>query len=187
MGNLISDENRKYSFTEYMAMEQHSKEHHDFYFGEIFGMSGSTKNHNNIIANLAVTIKANKKSSGGIFIKGMKLEIVKDQFYVYPDLIYTSDDDLRSDEMYVKRPSIIFEIFSEANSLYVRQEKLKYYREIPSLQYYVLVDQKEIRIEVYSNIDDKEIWKYQTFETINEIIEFERLEFSLPGLQYMIV
>lgn len=186
MENLIFDQDKKYTFADYMAMEEHSEERHDFYFGEVFGMSGSTKNHNNIIVNLAVALKANKKSGEGIFIKGMKLEIVKDQFYVYPDLIYTCDDDLRSDGLYVKSPFIIFEIFSEANSLYVRQEKLKYYRGIPSLQYYVLVAQKEIRVEVYSRIDDDtraedtHIWKYQAFENINKIIEFDRLGFSLP-------
>jgi hypothetical protein len=35
-------------------------------------------------------------------------------------------------------------------------------------------------IEVYSRISNAQIWKYQTFETINEIIEFEDLDFVLP-------
>ncbi|MBC7510476.1 MAG: hypothetical protein H7320_17265 [Ferruginibacter sp.] len=43
-----------------------------------------------------------------------------------------------------------------------------------------MVAQKEIRVEVYSRIDDTEIWKYQTFEMLNEVIEFDRLDLTLP-------
>jgi hypothetical protein len=35
-------------------------------------------------------------------------------------------------------------------------------------------------VEVYSRIDSTEIWKYQTFESVNETIEFDRLGFTLP-------
>ena len=35
-------------------------------------------------------------------------------------------------------------------------------------------------VEVYSRIENTQIWKYQTFETIQGIIEFERLGFELP-------
>ena len=58
--------------------------------------------------------------------------------------------------------------------------KLKYYKKIESLNYYVLVAQKEIMVEVYSRINDSQIWQYQTFENLNETIEFERLGFVLP-------
>ncbi len=32
---------RKYTFTEYMAMEELSTERHDFYYGKIFAMAGA--------------------------------------------------------------------------------------------------------------------------------------------------
>ena len=64
--------------------------------------------------------------------------------------------------------------------MYDKEVKLKYYKRIESLNYYVLVSQKEVGVEVYSRIDNSQIWKYQTFETINEIIEFDRLGFTLP-------
>ena len=36
---------------------------------------------------------------------------------------------------------------------YDKEVKLKYYKRIKSLNYYVLVAQKEVRVEVYSRID----------------------------------
>ena len=180
MNYPISKGDKKYSFAEYMAMEEHSEERHDYYYGEMFAMTGSTKNHNNIIVNLTVAIKTNKKPGCDVFIDGMKLEIEENQFYVYPNLIYTCNDNLKGSDLYVTSPSIIFKILSESTELYDKNVKLKYYKRIKSLNYYVLVAQKEIRVEVYSHIDDTEIWKYQTFEMLNEVIEFDRLDLTLP-------
>ncbi len=180
MSSAIPKGDRKYSFAEYMAMEETSVEKHDFYHGEIFAMAGSTKNHNNIILNIGVSLRTNKKTGCDVFIDGMKLEIEENEFYVYPDLIYTCDADLKGNDLFVKKPSIIFEVISDSTALYDKEVKLKYYKKIESLNYYVLVAQKEIMVEVYSRINDSQIWQYQTFENLNETIEFERLGFVLP-------
>lgn len=180
MSYSIPKGGRKYTFTEYMAMEEISAEKHDFYHGEIFAMSGGTTNHNSIIVNLAVALKANKKAGCNVFIDGMKLEIEKDEFYVYPDLIYTCDEELRGDDLFVKKPSLIFEVLSDSTALYDKEVKLKYYKRLTSLKYFVLISQKEIMVEVYSRIEDSQIWKYQTFETLQGTIEFDRLGFELP-------
>jgi Uma2 family endonuclease len=180
MSYSIPKGDRKYTFAEYMAMEETSVEKHDFYHGEIFAMSGGTTNHNSIIVNLAVALKANKKAGCNVFIDGMKLEIEKDEFYVYPDLIYTCNEELRGDDLFVKKPSLIFEVLSDSTALYDKEVKLKYYKRLASLKYFVLISQKEIMVEVYSRIEDSQIWKYQTFETLEGTIEFDRLGFELP-------
>lgn len=180
MSSAIPKGDRKYSFAEYMAMEETSVEKHDFYNGEVFAMAGGTKNHNNIIVNLTVSLKARKKDGCDVFIDGMKLEIEKNGFYVYPDVIYTCNDDLKGDDSFVKNPSVIFEVVSDSTALYDKEVKLKYYKRIDSLNYYVLVAQKEVMVEVYSRINDSQIWQYQTFENLNETIEFERLGFVMP-------
>lgn len=179
MNTLSVKSDKKYSFNEYMTLEETSKERHDFYHGELYAMAGGTANHNSIIINVAVALKTNKKPGCNFFIDGMKLEIEKDEFYVYPDLIYTCNDNLLGTDSFVKKPSIIFEVLSESTALYDKQVKLKYYKKIESLHYYVLVSQSEIMVEVYARIDNSQIWKYQTFETLDEIIEFERLGFSV--------
>ena len=117
MSYSIPKGDRKYTFAEYMAMEETSAGKHDFYHGEIFAMSGGTTNHNSMIVNLAVALKANKKKGCTVFIDGMKLEIEKDEFYVYPDLIYTCDEDIRGDDIIVKNPSLIFEVLSSLHQV----------------------------------------------------------------------
>jgi Uma2 family endonuclease len=179
MSYSIPKGERKYSFAEYMAMEEKSVEKHDFYYGEVYAMAGGTKRHNSIIINIAAALKGGKKDGCDVYIDGMKLEIESEQFYVYPDVIYTCNENTKDDAEFVKKPSIIFEVLSDSTALYDKEVKLKYYKRIQSLQYYVLVSQKEMLIEVYSRINDTQIWKYQTFENKDEIIEFDRLSFSL--------
>ncbi len=179
MNTSVSSDNKKYTFAEYMAMEEKSAERHNYYHGELFAMAGGTTNHNSIIVNLTVSLKAIKKSDCFVFIDGMKLEIQKDEFYVYPDLIYTCEDELKGDDLFVKSPAIIVEVISESTALYDKEVKLKYYKRIESLNYYVLVSQKEVMVELYARIDDTQIWKYQTFENMDEVIEFDRLGFTV--------
>jgi len=160
-------------------MEAKSTERHDFYHGELYAMSGGSKTHNNIILNMGIFFKANKKSGCDVFIDGMKLEIEKNEFYVYPDLMYTCADNIKGGELFIKSPAIIFEVLSESTALYDKQVKLKYYKRIESLNYYVLISQNEISVEVYSRIDNSQIWQYQTFESMEETILFERLGLEL--------
>jgi Uma2 family endonuclease len=179
MEELIQD-SKKYSFAEYLALEETSIERHDYYHGEIFAMAGGSKAHNKIILNIAISLKETKKSGCDIFIDGMKLELEKEAFYVYPDLMYTCDDNVEDQALFVKSPSIIFEVLSESTALYDREVKLKYYKKIKQLQYYVLVSQKDIFVEVYSRIEDSQIWQYQTYEDLQDIIVFKNIELQLP-------
>ncbi|MEO7766710.1 MAG: hypothetical protein ABIS01_04760 [Ferruginibacter sp.] len=61
MNTLTPGKKTKYNFAEYMAMEENSVERHDFYYGELFDMTGGTKNHNNIILNIGVSLKTSKR------------------------------------------------------------------------------------------------------------------------------
>ena len=39
MNHLVSKGDKKYTFAEYMAMEETSVERHDFYHGELYGIA----------------------------------------------------------------------------------------------------------------------------------------------------
>jgi Uma2 family endonuclease len=181
MSSAIPKGDRKYTFAEYMALEETSVERHDFYHGEIFAMAGATANHHQIAQNINTAL-INRFKPDGCFIslEGVRLELTEENFYLYPDLFVTCDERDKKNNLFKNFPSIIFEVLSDSTALYDKEVKLKYYKKIESLNYYVLVAQKEIMVEVYSRINDSQIWQYQTFENLTETIEFERLGFVLP-------
>ncbi len=181
MSSAIPKGDRKYSFAEYLTMEEASIERHDFYHGEVFAMAGATANHHQIAQNVnAALINRFKPDGCFISLEGVRLELTEESFYLYPDVFLTCDERDKKNNLFKNFPSIIFEVLSDSTALYDKEVKLKYYKKIETLNYYVLVAQKEIMVEVYSRINDSQIWQYQTFETLTETIEFNRLGFVLP-------
>ncbi len=83
---------------------------------------------------------------------------------------------MKPGDLYIQHPSIIFEVLADLTALDNKEVRLKYCKKIESLQYYVLVSQKEIMVEVYNRIYNTQIWKYQPFE----IIVFDKFSFTLP-------
>ncbi len=179
--STIPKGNKQYTFAEYMAMEESSLERNDFYYGEIFAMAGATANHHQLAQNVNVAL-INRFKADGCFVslEGVRLELVEENFYLYPDVFLTCDERDKKNNIFKNYPSIIFEVLSDSTALYDKEVKLKYYKKIETLNYYVLVAQKEIMVEVYSRINDSQIWQYQTFENLDETITFDRLGFTLP-------
>ena len=176
----IPKEVSRFTFAEYMQMEEASVERNDFYHGEIFAMAGATVRHHQICQNVNVSfVNAFKPKGCFVSLEGVRLELENEDFYVYPDIFLSCDEKDKGNNLYKKHPSIIFEVLSESTALYDKQVKLKYYKRIESLHYYVLIAQNEIMVEVYSRIGDTQIWQYQTYETMEETIQFPRLNFEL--------
>ncbi len=176
----IPKEVARFTFAEYMSLEENSIERNDFYHGEIFAMAGATVRHHQICQNINVPfVNAFKPKGCFVSLEGVRLELENEDFYVYPDIFLSCDERDKENNLYKKYPSIIFEVLSESTALYDKQVKLKYYKRIESLNYYVLIAQNEIMVEVYSRIGDTQIWQYQTYETMEETIQFPRLDFEL--------
>ena len=74
---------------------------------------------------------------------------------------------------FIQQPTVIVEVLSPGTANYDRTKKLKYYRQIPSLQEYVLVDSEEIVVEVYRRGEGK-MWLYYEYEA-GEAISLESI------------
>ncbi|MGB3513452.1 MAG: Uma2 family endonuclease, partial [Microcoleaceae cyanobacterium] len=73
-------------------------------------------------------------------------------------------------------PKVIVEVLSPSTEKYDRGDKLKYYRQFPSLQEYVLVDSESISVEIYQRGEGK-VWHYCGY-TEGESITLESIEFT---------
>ncbi|HEY9813537.1 MAG TPA: Uma2 family endonuclease, partial [Candidatus Sericytochromatia bacterium] len=61
---------------------------------------------------------------------------------------------------------------------YDRNKKLKYSRQIPSLQEYVLVDSEEVSVDVYQRGEGK-MWHYYAY-TEGDAIALKSIDFECP-------
>jgi len=179
MQNTERQKITNYSFKEYLNLEQETQERFQFYRGEVFAMAGETKRHNRISGNLFKLIDdAIEGKNCDVYLGDVKLEFEKHNYYVYPDVLLTCNaEDLKDDrESLIRNPLLVLEVLSESTMSYDINEKKQQYFKIKSLQYYLIISQEQILVELYEC--QERSWKYQSFQDLTDIIQLEKLNIS---------
>ncbi len=167
----------KISQQDYLEGEKISQIKHEYLDGEVYEMAGTSIRHNRIIRNLLSRL--NEKLGGSdceTFFVDIKVYVKKLNRYYYPDLLVVCGE-INQDEHFTNRPLIIIEILSPSTALTDRREKMFAYKEIESLEEYVLIEQNKIYAEIYRRRDDG-LWSWIEFDE-NEEIEFDSIGFKM--------
>ncbi len=142
-------ESFKMSELEYLQGELVSQVKHELIDGEAFAMAGASSDHNRISISFTLALSNELKGkSCEPFMADMKIGIASN-FY-YPDVMVVCEEH-KDDTEYVKyAPKLIVEVLSKSTRLMDHSIKLKNYIKIPSLEYYVIVEQDYCEISVLS-------------------------------------
>lgn len=144
-----SEQKRKITIEEYLAIEENSKVRHEFVDGQIFAMTGASNAHTVIALNIASALKTKLRGSGcTTFILDTKVHIEKRNSFYYPDVVVDCGR-FAPDGAHADNPSLIFEVLSSSTAATDRREKRMAYQTIETLQAYVIVHQTKRRLEVY--------------------------------------
>ena len=168
---------QKMTAEEYLEWESQQELRHEYVDGEILAMTGGTIPHNEIALNFYTALRLHLRQRGcRANVSDVKVQANQNSRYFYPDLVVTCEpEDLKSRD-FIHHPKVIVEVLSPGTASYDRGEKFKYYRQMPSLQEYVLVDSESISVEVYHRGEGK-MWLYYAYTNGDEIalesIEFE--------------
>jgi Uma2 family endonuclease len=142
---------------EYLAMERASPDKHEFFGGEVFAMAGSTPAHSLITANVLSELRAGlRRGTCRVYTSDMKVHVPPTGLFAYPDAIVVCGRlefvDAREDVL--TNPKVLVEVLSDSTEKYDRGEKFASYREIRSLEDYLLVSQHEARVEHFARQPD---------------------------------
>ena len=133
------------SLVEFLRFENGRPERHEFVAGEVFGMSGGTLRHSQIIQNISFVFMT--RTRGGpcsVHSNVVKIQVGDDRIY-YPDVLLCAR--LPGDTLVVHEPSVIVEVTSPSTLRADRGDKLDGYRRLTSLQTYLIVDQRRRRVD----------------------------------------
>ena len=143
---------RRATLKEYLAGEESSAERHEFLRGEVYAMAGGTPEH----AALAMAIgRALGNALDGrpcrVFSADARIRVQATGLVTYPDVTVVCGvlETDAEDRHAIINPVVLVEILSDTTEAYDRGEKAAHYRHVASLQEYVLVSQREQRVEVY--------------------------------------
>lgn len=168
---------QKMTAEEYLEWESQQELRHEYVDGEILAMTGGSIPHNDIALSFYRALYPHLRQRGcRVNVSDVKVQANQNSRYFYPDLVVTCDpEDLKSRD-FIQHPKVIIEVLSPGTANYDRTKKLKYYRQIPSLQEYVLVDSEEIAVEVYQRGEGK-MWHYYEY-SVGDAIALQSIEFE---------
>jgi Uma2 family endonuclease len=133
-----------YTPAEYLELEEKAEFRSEYRDGEIVPMAGGTTNHNEISLNVATNLRFSLKGQDyRVYMSDVRLWIPPNRQYTYPDVMLIQGEPtyLENTTATVTNPRLVVEVLSKSTGNYDRSEKFDYYRSIPTLQEYILIDQ----------------------------------------------
>ena len=165
---------------EYIALERKATLKSEYLSGEIFAISGASDTHNLITINMATALY-NQLSDRGcrIYASDMRVGISAGVSYFYPDIAVTCDKPRFEDDVFdtLINPQVIIEVLSDSTAGYDRGEKFIRYRQLESLQEYILISQDQVLVEHY--LRQGERWVLSEFSALESVFPLTSIEAEL--------
>ncbi len=136
----------------YLVWEADQSERHEYFQGEVFAMAGVTENHITVALNAAVALRSHLKGTPcKVFISDMRVQVEAVDAYFYPDVVVRCQPKPADSGQAVSMdaPILIVEVLSNSTATWDRGGKFAAYRQLPSLQEYVLIDPQAQTVELY--------------------------------------
>jgi len=153
MGDMALPQQTHWTESEYLAFERESAFKHEFLNGEIVAMAGASRYHNLIVSYTIGALTAKLRGTRcRVYPSDMRVHMPASGDYAYPDMsIVCGEDKFRDDQFdTLTNPIIIIEVLSPNTEPNDRGIKFQKYRQIETLQTYVLIAQDQPRIEWFT-------------------------------------
>ena len=148
---------KRYTAAEYLELERQAQYKNEFIDGEIFAFAGASEAHNLIATNLTIALGSQLKGKPcKLYSSDMRVQLSESRRYTYPDVVICCGEAEFIDEKRdtLTNPTLIVKILSPLTEGYDRGEKFESYRQLGSLQTYVLISQARPFVEVFERQED---------------------------------
>ena len=110
----------------------------------------------------------------------MRVGISAGVSYFYPDIAVTCDKPRFEDDVFdtLVNPQVIIEVLSDSTAGYARGEKFIRYRQLESLQEYILISQDQVQGEHY--LRQGKQWVLSGFSTLEDVLSLVSIGAELP-------
>jgi Uma2 family endonuclease len=153
---------------EYFQLEENDPETcYEYIDGRVYAMAGGTANHDTIKSNIQrILWQLLRGSNCRAYSSDMKVYISETRYF-HPDVTVTCDPRDRGRAQAIQSPRLVVEVLSPTTELNDRTWKLNNYCVHPTIEEYVLVDSRSLKIESYHKEQNR--WIYEAFEPTDEI------------------
>lgn len=169
-----------FTLEEYFEMEEKSSILHEYVGGEIFAMADPSQAHDIVAMNIAGPLCVHLRDRPcRIYTTHRQLQFkcFGDDFVYRPDVWLACGETRNAKGDYVDEPRLVIEVLSPSTARIDRREKLFNYREIPSIEEYVLVAQQPVHVAIYRRAEQ---WGPQVLRSLEDILELRSVELPIP-------
>ncbi len=171
---------QKMTVEEYIEFEEASELRHEYHYGKLVEMAGTTSFHNLICLRIAFFfMQGLPKKHFKAFMENLKVQIPGQETYYYPDIMVVNHPDDLNSKYIMRHPVLIAEVHSDSTRYADRNEKWADYQKIPSLQYYLMVEPEQMVVELFAR-DGKKGWTSTVFTRPEDSVALPELGLSLP-------
>lgn len=149
--------------------------------GEIIAMSGASFAHNLITYNISGELRNRLKGTECVaFANEMRVSIPTANSYFYPDVGVVCGEPRFEDDVFdtLRNPIVIVEVLSPSTEAYDRGDKFAHYRQLESLQEYILVSQDKVRVDHY--VRHATQWILTDFQALDQQLPLTSIQCELP-------
>ena len=165
---------------QYLELERRAPYKSEYHDGQMFAMAGASERHMLLVQQL-ITLLQNQLRVAGCtaFTSEMRVKVSRMGAYVYPDVTVVCGQRSYDDVDNLTNPLVIIEVLSPSTEACDRGEKFTLYRNILSLRQYVLVSQRETRVEVFTKDASTGEWTLETADGEEGVLTLSAANASL--------
>lgn len=148
----------RYTYADYVALEESSPTKHEYFQGEIYAMAGGTEEHSALAAEV---LRALGNALGDrpcrTHTSDLRIYVEATGMATFPDgsvVCGKLEQHAPSPRATALNPTVLFEVTSDSSEEYDTTTKLENYLTIPSLRDYLVVSHRERRLTLYSRTSE---------------------------------
>lgn len=167
---------------EYLAFDRQSAHKNEYFNGEVFAMTGASRQHNLISLNIGAELRALlQQHPCEVYTSDMRVKISRTGLYTYPDVVVVCDEPVFEDAEVdtLINPLVLVEVLSKSTEDYDRGGKFEHYRALPSLREYLIVAQERCHVVHYLRQAD-DTWLLTERTDITGNIRLASLDCAVP-------
>lgn len=166
---------------EYLTWERKQPFKNEYYNGQIVAMSGASRWHNRITLDTSTDLNNQLMDSDcEVFSGDMRVRTSPTVSYFYPDVIVVCGEPRFEDDTFdtLLNPIVVIEVLSPSTAAYDRGEKFESYKQLASLQEYILISQDRVRVESYHRQGTQ--WLHNTLQRLEDVLSLASIECEIP-------
>ena len=156
---MVAFARQRFTFGEYVELEETSVVRHEFLDGQVWAMAGGSPEHAAVAANVVALLHSHLRGRPcRVYTSDLRVRVAATGLGTYPDVTVicgrVESDSADPRQRTALNPQVLVEVLSPSTEDYDRGEKLAHYKRIPSLREVVLIAHDERRVELWSRVDD---------------------------------